>query len=130
MMVNQAQDNYYHGEMAAQKDDKEEYVEELRLLNIYATKSFLMATAWLSGFVAAFTHTYGLWILFIIMNASQGIFMFKSFVLQPDVKRMWKKKLNEMTKKTNAYKLTGTQETKKGIKVSDKGQIVTVKDCL
>lgn len=64
-------------------------MHELALLRIYVNMSFLMALAWLSGFLAAFLHYYEIWMLFILFNTLQGIFIFKSFVLNVAVREMW-----------------------------------------
>ena len=56
---------------------------------IYFRLYVLMGVSWIFGFVAAFVGHNALWIIFIILNASQGILIFISFVLNRRV-------LNEM----------------------------------
>ena len=56
---------------------------------IYFRLYVLMGVSWIFGFVAAFVGHDALWIIFIILNASQGILIFISFVLNRRV-------LNEM----------------------------------
>ena len=52
---------------------------------IYFRLYVLMGISWIIGFVAAFVGHDVLWVIFIILNASQGILIFISFVLNRKV---------------------------------------------
>ena len=58
---------------------------ESHQVKIYFRLFVLIGVTWIIGFVAAFVHKEALWIVFTILNASQGIFIFVSFVLRRQV---------------------------------------------
>ena len=60
---------------------------ESHQVKIYFRLFVLIGVTWIIGFVAAFVHSEALWIVFITLNASQGIFIFVSFVLRRQVLR-------------------------------------------
>ena len=59
--------------------------KESHNIGIYFRLYVLMGVSWIFGFVAAFVGHEALWIIFIILNASQGILIFISFVVNRTV---------------------------------------------
>ena len=67
-------------------------------IKIYISLFFLMGISWVFGFFAMFIKLDGryetaLWYVFVILNASQGIFIFLLFVCKKNVFRQLKKSL-------------------------------------
>ena len=57
---------------------------------VYLKLFIIMGLAWLVGFVAIWADSVIVWFLFVILNASQGIFIFVAFVLDLSrIKRMF-----------------------------------------
>ena len=57
---------------------------------VYLKLFIIMGLAWLVGFVAIWADSVVVWFLFVILNASQGIFIFMAFVLDfSRIKRMF-----------------------------------------
>ena len=52
---------------------------------VYIRLFILMGTTWILGFVAAFVEQDWLWVIFIVLNASQGFLIFVSFVCRRNV---------------------------------------------
>ena len=59
--------------------------KESHNIGIYFRLYVLKGGSWIFGFVAAFVGHEALWIIFIILNASQGILIFISFVVNRKV---------------------------------------------
>jgi G protein-coupled receptor Mth (Methuselah protein) len=56
---------------------------------IYARMSCLMGLTWVFGFVATFTGLNVFWIVFIVLNGLQGLFIFLATACTPRVTRLW-----------------------------------------
>ena len=74
---------------------------ETHRMFIYARLFALMGICWVIGFVAAFVGHIALWIIFILLNASQGIFIFFSFVFRKVVLTQVRE-MSETTKSSTA----------------------------
>ena len=72
-----------------------------KLVWIYAKMAILMSFAWLAGFLAILTQTYLLWVVFVVLNAMQGIFIFFSFTVSPPASDLWQKRYKVMKRKWN-----------------------------
>ena len=59
--------------------------QERHSVSIYLRLFVLMGVSWIFGFVAAFVGHDALWIVFIILNALQGVFIFISFMCKKNV---------------------------------------------
>ena len=57
---------------------------------IYVRLSSVMGFTWVFGFISAFTNIDVFRYIFIILNAGQGAFVFLSFVIQPNVLRLFR----------------------------------------
>ena len=61
-------------------------------LVLYTKLSTIVGLTWVSGFIATATKFEVLWYIFIVLNASQGIFIFVSFALSKKVLRLLKER--------------------------------------
>ena len=79
---------------------------------IYFRLYVLMGISWIIGFVAAFVGHDALWIIFIILNASQGILIFISFVLNrkvvDEIRKLGKRPTRSGTAVTTSTDLTSS----------------------
>lgn len=50
-------------------------------LGFYSKVTMVMLLSWLSGFIASFTNNLPGWILFVVMNSSQGLFVGFSLII-------------------------------------------------
>ena len=79
---------------------------------IYFRLYVLMGISWIIGFVAAFVGHDALWIIFIILNASQGILIFISFVLNrkvlDELRALRKRPTSSVTGPTTSTDLTSS----------------------
>ena len=57
-------------------------------LAVYVRLFILMGVSWSLGFIAAFSGLLPIWIIFVILNASQGVFIFISFVCRRPILKM------------------------------------------
>ena len=66
--------------------------------------SAIMSLAWTSGFLAVFSQTYGLWLIFVVLNSFQGIFICVSFTLSAKTLAMYANKFAWLTpRRTRRY---------------------------
>ena len=56
--------------------------------------AFLMGFTWVFAFIAYYTNVAILWYVFIILNSSQGLYIFLAFTCTPQVISLWKTKLD------------------------------------
>ena len=84
---------------------------ESHRLWIYARLFALMGICWVIGFIAAFVGHIALWIIFILLNASQGVFIFFSFVLRRAVLREISEVSRTETKSTSLPSRGGSLQT-------------------
>ena len=61
--------------------------KERHRVYVYLRLFFLMGVSWIFGFIAAFIGHTAFWIIFIILNALQGVLIFVSFFLKKRVFR-------------------------------------------
>ena len=84
--------------------------QESHRLTIYARLFSLMGICWIIGFVAAFVGHIALWIIFILLNASQGVFIFFSFVVRKAVLKEIRSRAEKGTSQTASTVLSPSSE--------------------
>lgn len=68
-----------------------------------------MGISWVFGFVAAFTDMQAFHVIFILLNSTQGIFIFLAFGCNDRVIEMWRSKYTKQkltSMKSNSYTAT------------------------
>ena len=71
---------------------------------VYVRMSGIMSLAWTSGFLAVFSQTYGLWLIFVVLNSFQGIFICVFFTLSAKTLAMYANKFAWLTpRRTRRY---------------------------
>lgn len=75
--------------------------KESHQVSIYLRLFALMGVSWIIGFVAAFADHDSIWFVFIILNASQGILIFISFVIRRPVLKEIRSKIKESSSTTS-----------------------------
>jgi len=63
------------------------------LCRLYMRLALLMGISWIMGIVAGFVDVSILWIIFILFNTLQGLFIFLAFTCTAKVRRVLKSKL-------------------------------------
>ena len=84
--------------------------QESHRLTIYTRLFALMGVCWIIGFVAAFVGHIALWIIFILLNASQGVFIFFSFVTRRAVFKEIRSRIEKLTSQTASTWLNTSSE--------------------
>ena len=99
-----------------QKDVKHERND----LMIFAKLSTLTGCTWIFGFIYSWTDIEVFSYLFIILNASQGIFLFLSFVCNERVLNLYKNKLLRVPVSTSSYRTRTTDTNSTVARQTDK----------
>ena len=79
---------------------------------IFAKLSTLTGFTWIFGFIYSWTDIEVFSYLFIILNATQGVFLFLSFVCNKRVLSMYRKRSFGVTSSSEAYRSRITESTK------------------
>ncbi|KAJ8045502.1 Latrophilin-like protein LAT-2 [Holothuria leucospilota] len=76
---------------------------------LFCKLSYIMGITWLFGFVAAFTDMQAFHVIFILLNSTQGIFIFLAFGCNDRVIEMWRSKYTKqklVSSKSNPHAAT------------------------
>ncbi|XP_038072647.1 uncharacterized protein LOC119741068 [Patiria miniata] len=85
-------------------------------LIIYIKIATLMGFTWIFGFAAAISDVIALWYVFILLNASQGVHIFLSFICNKKVWRLWLKAFQSRCGRRYARADGGSKEASRNTK--------------
>ena len=101
---------------------------------VYVKLFVIMGITWIFGFISAFTDEFVVHLMFVILNALQGLFLFISFVCNRSVRTEIRKKRqkSKYKKKTplNPTKQTGTGNGTESTTLSGSGSAGSLPVCV